>query len=81
MHAWTAKQACRRITATMRARAYYSVLSLYGCAIIVSAARIASFYTSDNPTDKLSALMLESRIVKANKAECFPSAVKVQARK
>jgi len=66
-----AKQTRCRITATMRARAYY-VLSLCGCAI-VSVARSAGFYTSDNPTDKLSTLMLESRRVKANKAEreCF----------
>jgi len=63
-----AKQAPRRITATMCARAYYA-LSLCGCAI-VSTARSTGFYTSDNPTDKLSTLMLESRRVKANKAEC-----------
>lgn len=35
-----------------------------------SAARTAGFYTSDNPTDKLSTLILESGRVKAER-DCF----------
>lgn len=44
-----------------------------------SAARTAGFYTSDNPTDKLSTLILESGRIKAER-DCFVLAARLQRR-